>query len=292
MTREPAEVNVLTDAVSHDPAIEIVDVPNRRTAGPRAVTFPRNPRVAAVRVRMPDQAKSEATVVATPGFTVRFATGWGMLMDPPEAFTTMVDVPATNTPADVSIDFAVTVLPFAISDPPVATLSVVAVTGKFEPDVVRAPTTESVPPTSMGLVSAIVPEMTRLLNPFAESNVLMVFVAPESVTVLVPFVNVEPAPAVSQLPLTIHAPAVTVRVPDAPPVTVTSTTVTAEALATRVPELPMDSEPPAIAKFAVASAVVEPAASWMVRMLPQRRAFVANVNVTMPLLANDCTVTL
>jgi len=241
---------------------------------------------------MPDQARFEATVVATPGFTLRFATGWGMLMDPPDAFTTTVDVPAVNTPVDVSIDLAVIVLPFAISDPPLATLTVVAVIGKFEPDVVRAPTTESDPPTSIALASVIVPETTRLLNPFAESNVLIVLVAPESVTVLVPFVNVDPAPDVSQLPLTVQVPAVTIRVPDAPPVTVTSTTVTADALAARVPELPMDMEPPARGKFVVASAVVEPAAPWMVRVLPQRRGFVANVNVTTPLLAADCKVTL
>ena len=292
VTAEPTEAKVAADAVSHDPAIEIVEVANRRTAGPTAVRLPRNPRVAAVSVRMPDQARFEATVIATPAFTVRFATGWGMLTDPPEAFTTTVDVPAMNTPADVSIDLAVIVLPFAISDPPLPTDTVVAVTAKFEPDVVSVPTTESVPPMSIALVSAIVPETTRLLKPLAESNVLTVFVAPESVTVPVPFVNVEPAPEVSQLPLTTHVPAVRVRVADAPLVMVTSTTVTADPLAARVPEFPMNSEPPAMAKFAGASAVVEPAVSWMVRTLPQRSAFAAIVNVTMPLLAVDCRVTL
>ena len=61
----------------------------------------------------------------------------GMLTDPPEAFTTSKEVPAANPPADVSIDLAVIVLPFAVRAPPLATLTVLAVSGRFDPDVVR-----------------------------------------------------------------------------------------------------------------------------------------------------------
>ena len=58
-------------------------------------------------------------------------------IEPPDAFTTTVEVSAENVPCDVSRDWTVIVLPFAISVPPLPTVTVVEVIGKLEPVVVR-----------------------------------------------------------------------------------------------------------------------------------------------------------
>src|SRR5438093_923234 len=94
----------------------------------------------------------------------------------------------------------------------------------------------------------IVPAMISVLKRFAAS-ILRVLPAPSIVTVLVPAVNVLPAPEVSQLPLTAQAPVVSVIVPV--PVPVTFATVTVDAFAVSVPDTER-FEPPEIAKFAVA----------------------------------------
>src|SRR3989449_6450026 len=107
----------------------------------------------------------------------------------------------------------------------------------------------------------------------------------------VPAVNVEPAPDVSQFPLTVHAPVVRVAVPEVPPVMVTFETVTVDAFAVRMPEFPMAMAPPERARLLVARVVV-PAPPWTVRVPDQRRALAAMVketfdapelNVTLPL---------
>src|SRR5881628_161191 len=67
-------------------------------------------------------------------------------------------------------------------------------------------------------VVEIVPVMVRLLKLLLELRKLTVLLDPESVTVLVLFVNVDPAPLVSQLPLAFHAPApLKLMVPLVPP---------------------------------------------------------------------------
>ena len=101
--------------------------------------------------------------------------------------------------------------------------------------------------------------------------------APDMVTVLVPLVKVEPAPDVSQLPVTVHVPAVRVIVPDVPPVIETLATLTADAFAVRVPPLPTAKEPPIRPRFDVARV-----AAAMVSVPPHFRAFVAIVNVGLP----------
>ena len=58
-------------------------------------------------------------------------------MDPPDASTTTVEVPAVKLPAEVSIDRTVTTLPFAIKVPPLATVRVPAPIAKSEPEVLR-----------------------------------------------------------------------------------------------------------------------------------------------------------
>src|SRR5439155_24290586 len=99
----------------------------------------------------------------------------------------------------------------------------------------------------------IVPAITRVANAVAAS-IFRVLLAPSIVTVLVPCVNVDPAPEVSQLPWTVHDPEVRVIVPLAPPVIVTSVKVAVLALAVRVPPFgTLRFEPPVIVLSAVAS---------------------------------------
>src|SRR5881396_3457575 len=126
----------------------------------------------------------------------------------------------------------------------------------------------------------MVPLTVRAANPFDAFRILTVVPAPVIVTVLAPPVNVEPAPDESQLPVTVHAPVVSVSVPDAPPVIVTF-----DALTVRVPALPMVIAPPVRARLLVAR-VVAPAPAWTDKVPDQMRRFVAMVNVTVdaPLL--------
>jgi hypothetical protein len=93
------------------------------------------------------------------------------------------------------------------------------------------------------------------------SRIPIVFALPDIVIVLVPLVNVDPGPEVSQLPLTVHDPPVRAIVPEVPLVIVTSTTETVDASAARIPESPIASDPPVKGRFELASAVVEPAKS-------------------------------
>jgi hypothetical protein len=101
---------------------------------------------------------------------------------------------------------------------------------------------------------------------------------PVKLTVDVPAINVDPAPDVSQLPLTLHAPVVRVSVPDVPPVMVTLDTVTEEAFAFRRPASPTLNAPPTRPRSLVARVVVPPP-PWTVSVPDQTRAFVAMVNV-------------
>src|SRR5213594_1455183 len=96
------------------------------------------------------------------------------------------------------------------------------------PVTVNVPVPVSVPDsivlvTSMFVpVVEIVPLIVRLLKLLLELRKFTVLDVPESVTVLVLFVNVLPTPLVSQLPLAFHAPApLKLIVPEVPPVIVT-----------------------------------------------------------------------
>jgi len=131
----------------------------------------------------------------------------------------------------------------------------------------------------------MVPLTVRAANPFDAFRTLTVVPAPVIVTVLAPPVNVEPAPDVSQLPVTVHAPVVSVSVPDAPPVIVTFDALTADAFAVSTPPLPIVSAPPVRVRLLVAR-VVAPAPPWTDKVPDQMRRFVAMVNVTVdaPLL--------
>src|SRR6266581_69993 len=130
-----------------------------------------------------------------------------------------------------------------------------------------------------------VPVMVRAPNPLEALRILTVVPAPVIVTVLDVPVKVEPAPDVSQFPVTVHEPVVSVSVPDVPAVMVTFDTLTADAFAVSAPPLPMESAPPVRARLLVAS-VVAPAPPWTDRVPDQTSRFAAMVNVTVdaPLL--------
>jgi len=259
VTEEPVDVNVVTDDESHDPAMAIEVESKTRIAEPVDVTLPLKVTVVPVRLSAPDHVTFEEKVVLTPGTTVRLKIGV-IRMEPPDALTTRIEVPAVKAPAEVSIDRIVMVLLPAVSAPPPATSKLAPPVMSF-PDVVRVPLMERFPSTSVALFCVTVPETVRLWNPFEASRVPRVLAAPDRVTVLEPFVNVAPTPDVSQLPLTVQAPLVSVMVPEVLPFTVTSAAETVDAFATRIPESSTAMDPPVKERFAVASVVVDPAPS-------------------------------
>jgi hypothetical protein len=137
VTEDAVDVKGLAEAEFQDPAMEIVDVSNVRTAAPVEVKSPVNTGAEPVRVKSPDHVMFDVKVVPIPELTVRLLRAWGTRIDPPVVFTTMVEVPAANMPAEVSNDLTVNVLPFAVNAPPLDTVNVFARTGRFNPEVVR-----------------------------------------------------------------------------------------------------------------------------------------------------------
>jgi hypothetical protein len=137
VTEELVGVPLTVEEVSHEPAIETVEESKRRVAGPTAARFPAKTTVAPVSISVADHATFEAKVVLTPGSTVSPEMTWGIRMDPPDAFTTTVDAPGVNVPAEVSTDLTVIVLPLAVRTPRLATFNAPALRGRFEPDVLR-----------------------------------------------------------------------------------------------------------------------------------------------------------
>jgi hypothetical protein len=99
-------------------------------------------------------------------------------------------------------------------------------------------------------------EIVRSSKVLSVESMVIVAVA-SNVTTPVPWVYTEPVPLVSQLPLTVHAPVVTVMVPLVPPVIVTLATVTVEAFAVKIPPLPTLSPPVLSPRSEVASSVVD-----------------------------------
>jgi len=177
-------------------------------------------------------------------------------------------------PVIVFVPAAPPVIPPAMFAARVATVSVKVPLARTEPAF-----TVNVPDTSTRPVWVTVPgaEMMRLLKLLVAFRMAM-FATPVIVTVLVPFVNTEPAPLVSQLPVLVNELVVSVIVPLVPPVISTLKTVTVDAFAVRMPPLPTLSAPPVRPRLAVASAVVE-VPSEIVSVPPQIRALVAMVNV-------------
>src|SRR3989441_8481008 len=177
-------------------------------------------------------------------------------------------------PVIVFVPVAPAVIPPAMFAARVATVSVKVLLARTEPAF-----TVKVPDTSTRPAWVTVPaaEMTRLLKLLLAFRIAML-ATPLIVTVLVPFVNTEPPPLVSQLPVLVNEPVVRGIVPLVPPVIATLDMVTVEAFAVRMPPLPTLSAPPVRPRLAVASAVVEEP-SEIVSVPPQMIALVAIVNV-------------
>src|SRR2546427_4485195 len=137
VTAEPIDMRVAAEEVSHDPAIDSVEVPRLRTAGPLEVRLPSKMDVELVSVSAPDQVMLEAKVVLIPGLTTTSCRVCATLMEPPEMLTTTVEVPAAKSPPAVLSDRTVRMLAFAVSDPPTSTVRAFAIIGRLAPEVVN-----------------------------------------------------------------------------------------------------------------------------------------------------------
>ena len=137
VTADPIDVRLAAEEVSHDPAMEIVEVPRLRTARPFEVRLPSKVVVESVSVSAPDQVMLEAKVVLMPGLTTTSCRVCGTLMEPPEMLTTTVEVPAANAPLAVFRDRTVRMLAFAASAPPTSTVRAFARIGRLAPEVVN-----------------------------------------------------------------------------------------------------------------------------------------------------------
>lgn len=139
VTDELVPVKVVAEEVSQFPVlIVIVADANIMVAAPLEVRLvPPKERIALVRVRVPLQVRDPLNAVLIPGFTERLFTVCEMLMDPPDALTTTVEVPTVNMPRCVSIDVTVMVLPFAVKVPVLARVSVAAAITRLDAEVSR-----------------------------------------------------------------------------------------------------------------------------------------------------------
>src|SRR5437660_11089014 len=164
VTEEPVEVNAVTDDESHDPAMAIEAKSKTRVAEPVEVTLPLKVTVVPVRVSAPDHVTLEEKVVLTPEVTVRLKIGCGIRMEPPDALTTRVEVPAAKAPAEVSIDRIVMVLPPAVSVAPPATSRLAPPVMSF-PDVVGRPSRARVQATCGAWGCVTVQALVRLRRP-------------------------------------------------------------------------------------------------------------------------------
>jgi len=101
---ELVEAKVVAEDVFQEPAMDSVEDPKVRTAGPVELRLLSKTDVEPVSVRAPDQMMLEAKVVLIPGFTSRLNSVCVTSMEPPETLTTMVEAPVANAPADVLND--------------------------------------------------------------------------------------------------------------------------------------------------------------------------------------------
>src|SRR3989449_10443934 len=135
VTAESIDARVAAEEVSHDPAMESVEVPRLRTAGPLEVRLPSKMDVELVSISAPDQVMLEAKVVLIPGLTTMSCRVCVTLMEPPEMLTTTVEVPAANAPAGVLSDRTVRMLAFAVGAPPTSALRAITHNGRPTPAV-------------------------------------------------------------------------------------------------------------------------------------------------------------
>lgn len=171
VTVDEVAVNPAAEEVSHDPAMLIVAEANVAVDAPEDVRFPLNVVVEEVSVRAPANVRLPLNVVEIPLLTVRLFTVWGTSTVPPDVPTTIVEVPAANPPALVSMERTVIVEPFALSAPPAPTVRPTAATERFDADV----------------DSVVVPAPPCTVRTFATRNA---FAAIVNVTVVAPLLKV------------------------------------------------------------------------------------------------------
>jgi hypothetical protein len=147
----------------------------------------------------------------------------------------------------------VNVPPALILTSPFVPVEVVVPTERSVLVIVSVPESVNVALTLIALLCVMVPEIVRLLKPAVPFS-LTVFPDPESVTVLVPFVNV-PAEE-SQLPEQVHEPVVNEKV--VPDPTVTSRKVTVEVLAVRPPVPTSERDAPPVTLLPEVVSVPDP----------------------------------
>lgn len=131
----------VTDAVSQLPVlIVIVAEAKVMTAAPPEDVKLLTPNASVptlVAVNVPDHMKLFPKVMLIPALTVRLLAVSSMETVPPEAFTTIVDVPTVYVPPVLLKLVIVIVEPFAVRMPPEAIVTVIALIAKFAPDVSR-----------------------------------------------------------------------------------------------------------------------------------------------------------
>lgn len=170
-TVEPVAVKEVADEVFQVPATPSVDEPNARVAGPDDVRSDAKDAVPPVRTNVPVQVTAEAKVVLTPAFTVMLLRVCGTFTDPPEAPTTIVDVPAVKAPRWVSIEMIVIVLPFAVRAPFATTVTLTALMARPEALVFKVVT--AAPPPTVKVPATTIPRVDRV-NVAAEAPELNV----------------------------------------------------------------------------------------------------------------------
>ena len=193
--------------------------------------------------------------------------------------------PKEKKPPELIVTLLVTVLaPDAPEEmPPSREANVVMVTTLVLSANVLPLETVRVAATFRSLFSVVVPPEVMVSESKSLSVESNAMVEPFTVTVLVPWVKVEPAPELFHVPLTVTAADVRVRVPDVPLVIVKLFIVLAMVLMVTRPALPIVREPavppvrPVLA--ADASRVVVDEVSETVSVPPQRSVRVAIVKV-------------
>jgi len=178
VTVELVAVKLVAEDVFQLPVlIVIVEEANVIVAGPLEVKpfAPKATGPALVKVRIPLHVNEPLKVVAIPGLTVRLFTVCEMLIAPPDALTTTVEVPTVNVPRLVFIEVTVIVDALAVSDPPAFTFTVTALMARFAPLVSTVvvpapPATVSVPPVLSAFVDIVkmtvdAPELNVTLPP-------------------------------------------------------------------------------------------------------------------------------
>src|SRR5947199_392379 len=126
VTAEPIDVRVVAEEVSHDPAMESVDAPRFRTAGPLEIRLPLKTDVELVSVSAPDQVMLETKVVLIPGLTTMLykvcvtrpsAAIVNVVVEEPLSNSTVLNsLPARLAPANVMI-WSVVALNVITADP-------------------------------------------------------------------------------------------------------------------------------------------------------------------------------